>query len=116
MNEQPGRQMEEMERTVKGAAKSAVDAVTDAAEHYGDSARKAAGAVRDRVEESDLWQSAESMADDTGARLSEAADYVRGTSADEVWGEVVEFVKTKPVQSLAVAAFLGFAIGRMRRR
>lgn len=90
-------------RQMDDAVEAARSVVRDSAASVSDAAGKAAGAGA-------------ALAEEASERLSETVDYVRGTNPEDVWNGVVDFVKSKPMQSMAAAVALGFMLGRAARR
>jgi ElaB/YqjD/DUF883 family membrane-anchored ribosome-binding protein len=56
------------------------------------------------------------LAHKTADRLQDTADYVRERDIRTMLGDVERFIKNHPAESLAVAAGIGFFLGRVFRR
>ena len=76
----------------------------------------AASAVRDRADELPGGPKVQQFAHAAAERLSTTADYVRSHDGKRMLADVQRVVKSNPGPALAVAAALGFVIGRTLTR
>ena len=73
-----------------------------------------AGTIRDKSQSLGAGQM-ESIATSTADKLESGAEMLRGQSADELIAELEALVRRKPVESLLVAAGVGFILSRAFR-
>lgn len=117
------RQQERM----KSLARDTSDAINSAKARAADTLHDVTGAVKETA--SDVTDAVKETASQvTGGRsvrqltdsavdsFSDAADYVKRSDASVMWDDFANLVKSRPVESLAVAAVLGFVLGRTARR
>lgn len=108
-----GDRIDERAERIKQATSSAVD-----------STREAVGRAADRVEESlhhatDRAAGAAHKASDKAARVGERSREVYDETIEraDVWlAQVRDYVREKPVQSVAIALGAGWLLGRILRR
>lgn len=76
------------------------------------------GGVADKARQatSDVSGTVSEFADAAVERVGKASDYVRDIDPKDVWSDVLTFVKSRPAESVAAAAVLGFIVGRGARR
>jgi ElaB/YqjD/DUF883 family membrane-anchored ribosome-binding protein len=108
--------VDETKKRAGAMAQGAADAVVNAASKASDTVSDMAGQVKRVAGDSAAGRSAASLADEAAKRFGGAADYVRDTEPEDMWDDFVTAVRTRPVQSLAAAALLGFIAGRAARR
>ena len=113
------------------------DKAADAADRAGERAKDLARSAADKIDETrqpaagaldsaatKLHRTAESLpggesvsnvAHSTADKLQATADYIRQHDVKDMMGDVEQFVKRHPAQSLIAAAAVGFLVGRAFR-
>jgi len=75
----------------------------------------AAATLHDKAESLPGGEKVSSMAHTAADKLESTADYVREHDVRDMMGDVEQFVKSHPGQSLIAAAAVGFLVGRAFR-
>jgi hypothetical protein len=101
---------------VQSYAREAANAVSDAKARVSDTISDVADQVRQTASQVTGGRSVSALANDAADRVAGAADYLRETEPRDMWNDVSKVVKSRPVESLAAAAVLGFFLGRIARR
>jgi len=110
---------ESARRTVASIADAARDAGTaldDSRSTAAEGLDAAASAVHDRVADLPGGETVRNVARATADRLSSSADYVRTHDAKRMMADVESLVRSNPAPALAIAATVGFLLGRALSR
>ncbi len=102
--------------SITDAARDAGTALDDSRSAAADNLDAAASAVHDRVADLPGGESVRNVARATADRLSSSADYVRTHDARRMMADVESIVRSNPAPALAIAATLGFVLGRALSR
>jgi ElaB/YqjD/DUF883 family membrane-anchored ribosome-binding protein len=117
MNERPSTgQLEQAGEKAKSVAREGADALTGAKARVTDTLRDVAGTVKEAASHSSVGRSVSAFADEASDQVASATDYVRETASADLWRDFVGIVKSRPIESLATAAVLGFFVGRAARK
>ena len=101
-----------LKNSAESVAERASSRASDIKESVSDMARTAASAVRDRADQLPGGQKVQQFAQAAAERLGTTADYVRSHDGKRMLADVQRVVKSNPGPALAIAAALGFVIGR----
>ena len=101
-----------LRNSAESMAERAGSRASDIKESVADTARTAASAIRDRVDQLPGGQKVQQFAQAAAERLGTTAEYVRSHDPKRMLADAERVVKNNPGASLVVAAALGFVIGR----
>jgi ElaB/YqjD/DUF883 family membrane-anchored ribosome-binding protein len=105
----------------RDAANTAANTANDMKERmqgFGRDAASTASDMKERIQEKmgDMGEAVKEHADQMSDSMSRAASYVSETDPQDIWNDITSTIKSRPLESLAAAAVVGFFIGRAARR
>jgi ElaB/YqjD/DUF883 family membrane-anchored ribosome-binding protein len=101
---------------MKDSVRNATDKLDEARSATAGRLESVASAVQEKIEELPGGEKVRNVARAAADRLEATADYMRHHDAQRIWADIETVVKNNPGPSLAIAAAVGFLVGRALTR